>query len=171
MSIFYAPDSIHRSQTEISFFGNITIFPNRSQILSSLNKFLRYSCPALCGFLSTRFFARSPNLFPLQVFLFCRRRPSLLRQKDFSNNLQSSKSSFPLHTPIWQPLVNLNSYASMKAMLVDRLMISVDQTNLSLEWQGRGSQVRIVELVGFRALFEEFSNFQPEKQVYISYAV
>ena len=58
-----------RLDTQISnrnfLFGNITIFPSRSQILSSLNKFLRYSCPALCGFLSTRFFARSPNLFPL----------------------------------------------------------------------------------------------------------
>ena len=72
---------------------------------------------------------------------------------------------------MWQPLVDLNSYASMKAMLVERLAISVDQPNLSLEWQGRGSQVRIVELVRFRALFEEFSNFQPEGQVYISYAV
>ena len=72
---------------------------------------------------------------------------------------------------MWQPLVNLNSYASMKAMLVDRLMITVDQTDLSLEWQGRNSQVCIVGLVWFRAIFEGFSNFQPEEQVYFSYAV
>ncbi len=43
----------------------------------------------------------------------------------------------------------------MKAMLVDRLMISVDQTNLSLEWQGRGSQVCIVELVGFERFLKD----------------
>ena len=42
----------------------------------------------------------------------------------------------------------------MKAMLVGRLMISVDQTELSLEWQGRGSQVCIVELVWFRAILK-----------------
>ena len=42
----------------------------------------------------------------------------------------------------------------MKVVLVDRLMISVDQTNLSLEWQGRGSQVCIVGLVWFRAILK-----------------
>ena len=55
---------------------------------------------------------------------------------------------------MWQPLVNLNSYASMKAVMVDSLMITVDQTDLSLEWQGRNSQVCIVGLVWLRAILK-----------------
>ena len=46
-------------------------------------------------------------------------------------------------------------------------MISVNQSNLSLDRQGRNSQVCIVGLVWFRAIFERFSSFQPEDQVFI----